>query len=77
MSTGGTVEQMKEAKVAFAAILDFGMISLGAVRRALQELKATGAVANATKEALPFDALRELDHTQDVRNRAKTYHVIG
>ena len=75
MSTTGTVEQMKDAKVGWAAILDFGMISLGAVRRALQELKTTGAVANATKEALPFEVLRELDHTAEVRSRAKQYHV--
>jgi 2-methylisocitrate lyase-like PEP mutase family enzyme len=75
MSTTGTVDQMKEAKVAFAAILDFGMISLGAVRRALQELKATGAVTNATKEAMPFEVLRELDHTAEVRSRAQKYHV--
>ena len=76
MSTEGTLAELKEAKVAFAAILDFGMISLGAVRRALQELKATGAIPNATKDALPFEALRGLDRTQDVRERARQYHVI-
>ena len=30
MATDGTLAQLKEAKVAFAAILDFGTISLGA-----------------------------------------------
>jgi len=77
MSTSGTVDQMKEAKVSFAAMLDFGMISLGAVRRALQELKATGAMQNATKEALPFEMLRQLDHTQEVRAMARKYRVIS
>jgi 2-methylisocitrate lyase-like PEP mutase family enzyme len=77
MSIGGTVDEMKAANVAFAAFLDFGMIALGAVRRALQEIKATGAITNATKDALPFAALRELDDTAGVRERARRFHVIG
>jgi 2-methylisocitrate lyase-like PEP mutase family enzyme len=77
MSIGGTVDEMKAANVAFAAFLDFGMIALGAVRRALQEIKTTGSIAQATKDALPFAALRELDRTQEVRERARRYHVIG
>lgn len=77
MSTSGTVAELKAARVAFAAMLDFGMITLGAVRRALQELKATGAMVNATKEALPFEALRTLDQSPEVRARARTYHVIS
>jgi 2-methylisocitrate lyase-like PEP mutase family enzyme len=76
MSIGGTVDEMKAANVAFAAFLDFGMIALGAVRRALQEIKSTGAITNATKDALPFPVLRELDRTQEVRDRAKRWHVI-
>jgi methylisocitrate lyase len=76
MSIGGTVDEMKAANVAFGAFLDFGMIALGAVRRALQEIKATGAIANATKDALPFAVLRELDRTQEVRDRARRWHVI-
>jgi 2-methylisocitrate lyase-like PEP mutase family enzyme len=77
MAIGGTLPELKAAKAAFGAILDFGMIAAGAVRRALQELKATGAIVNATKEQLPFEVLRELDRTQEVRARARTYHVIG
>ena len=77
MSIGGTMDEMKAANVAFAAFLDFGMIALGAVRRALQEIKATGSIAQATKDALPFPALRELDRTQEVRDRARRFHVIG
>ncbi len=77
MSIGGTIEEMKAVNVAFAAFLDFGMIALGAVRRALQEIKATGSIATATKDALPFPALRELDRGQEVRTRARKYHVIG
>ena len=77
MSIGGTVDEMKAASVAFAAFLDFGMIALGAVRRALQEIKATGAITNATKDALPFAALRELDDSAGVRERARRFHVIG
>lgn len=76
MSIGGTVDEMKAAKVAFGAFLDFGMIALGAVRRALREIKATGSIAQATKDALPFAALRELDGTQAVRDRARRFHVI-
>jgi hypothetical protein len=76
MSIGGTVDEMKAVNVAFAAFLDFGMIALGAVRRALQEIKSTGAIANATKDALPFPVLRELDRTQEVRDRARRWHVI-
>ena len=76
MSTQGTLAELKESQVAFAAILDFGMISLGAVRRALQELKATGAIPAATKDALPFEMLRQLDRTSEVRARARQYHVI-
>lgn len=77
MSIGGTIEEMKAASVAFAAFLDFGMIALGAVRRALQEIKATGSIANATRDALPFAALRELDDAAGVRERARRYGVIG
>lgn len=77
MSIGGTVPEMKAANVAFAAFLDFGMIALGAVRRALQEIKSTGSIASATKDALPFPALAELDRSAEVRARARTYHVIS
>lgn len=77
MSIGGTVDEMKAANVAFAAFLDFGMIALGAVRRALQEIKTTGAITNATKDALPFAALRQLDDTVGVRERAGRFHVIA
>lgn len=76
MSTDGTLAQLKDANVAFAAILDFGTISLGAVRRALQELKTTGSVQNATKEALPREIFRQLDRSQEVRDRARKYNVI-
>jgi 2-methylisocitrate lyase-like PEP mutase family enzyme len=76
MSTQGTLAQLRELKVAFAAILDFGMISLGAVHRALQELKTTGAIPNATRDALPFAMLRQLDRTQEVRDRARRFNVI-
>ncbi len=75
MSIGGTIEEMRAVNVAFAAFLDFGMIALGAVRRALQEIIATGAITNATKEALPFAALRELDDTAG--ERARRFRVIG
>ena len=76
MSIGGTIAEMKAVNVAFAAFLDFGMIALGAVRRALQEIKATGAITAATKDALPFAALRDLDDTAGVRERARRFHVI-
>jgi len=77
MSIGGTVPEMRAANVAFGAFLDFGMIALGAVRRALQEIKTTGSIANATREALPFAVLRELDDTTTVRERARRFRVIG
>jgi hypothetical protein len=77
MSIGGTIDEMKAANVAFAAFLDFGMIALGAVRRALREIKATGSIADATREALPFPVLRELDDTAAVRERARRYGVIA
>lgn len=77
MSIGGTVEEMRAVNVAFAAFLDFGMIALGAVRRALQEIKTTGSIANATRDALPFATLRELDDTAAVRERARRFRVIG
>lgn len=77
MSIGGTVAEMKAVNVAFAAFLDFGMIALGAVRRALQEIKATGAITAATKDALPFAALGELDDSAGVRERARRFHVIS
>jgi methylisocitrate lyase len=77
MSIGGTIDEMKAANVAFAAFLDFGMIALGAVRRALQEIKATGSIANATRDALPFAVLRELDDSAGVRERARRYGVIS
>jgi len=77
MSIGGTIEEMKAVNVAFAAFLDFGMIALGAVRRALQEIKATGSIASSTRDALPFATLRELDDTALVRERARRFGVIG
>jgi 2-methylisocitrate lyase-like PEP mutase family enzyme len=76
MSVQGTLTELKDAGVAFAAILDFGMISLGAVHRALEELKTTSAIPNATKDALPRDVFRQLDRSQEVRERARRYHVI-
>jgi hypothetical protein len=53
------------------------MISLGAVQRALRELKTTGAIPNATRDALPFATLRQLDGGQEVRERARKYNVIS
>ena len=41
------------------------------------EEKRQREIAQATKDALPFAALRELDRTQEVRERARRYHVIG
>ena len=76
MSIGGTVAEMKAVNVAFAAFLDFGMIALGAVRRALREIKATGAITAATKDALPFEALRDLDDSAGVRERARRFHLF-
>jgi 2-methylisocitrate lyase-like PEP mutase family enzyme len=77
MSTQGTLAELAENRVAFAAILDFGMISLGAVRRALQELKTTGAIPNATREQLTGEQLRQLDRRQEIRDLARKYHVIS
>ena len=45
-------------------------------RRALQEIKATGAITAATKDALPFEALRNLDDGAAVREQARRFHVI-
>ena len=76
MSTQGTLAELRDSNVAFAAILDFGRISLGAVRRALRELRTTEAMAEASAAALTYQELRELDGGEEVRELARKYRVI-
>jgi 2-methylisocitrate lyase-like PEP mutase family enzyme len=80
MSTvGGTTTpaQLKEGRISFGVYAgQLLQISLGAAHQALQELKTTGLMANATKLSLPNDVYQKLIESQEVTARARKYNLI-
>jgi 2-methylisocitrate lyase-like PEP mutase family enzyme len=80
MSTvGGTTTpaQLKEARISFGVYSgQILQISLGAAYQALQELKTTGLLTNASKGSIPNDVYQKLIGAQDVTARARKYGLI-
>ncbi len=80
MSTvGGTTTpaQLKDARISFGVYAgQLLQISLGAAHQALQELKSTGLMTNATKLQIPNDVYQKLIESQDVTARARKYNLI-
>jgi len=80
MSTvGGTTTpaRLKEAKIQFGVYAgQLLQISLGAAYQALQELKSTGLMANASRNTIPNDIYQRLTESAEVNARARKYNLI-
>lgn len=72
-----TPARLKEAKVAFGVYAgQLLQISMGAAYQALQELKTTGLMTNASKMSIPQDVYARLTESAEVTARARKYNLI-
>jgi 2-methylisocitrate lyase-like PEP mutase family enzyme len=80
MSTVGsatTPAMLKEAKISLGVYAgQLLQIGLGAAYQALQELKNTGLMTNASKLSIPGDVFQKLTESQEVTARARKYNLI-
>jgi len=70
-----TAEAMKAAHVAVGQAVTMMNIALGAVDKALSELKTTGRMNEAQKLALGRETAAKLEQVADVNARAQKYHL--
>ena len=70
-----TPEAMKAARVSVGQAVTMMNIALGAVDKALAELKTTGRMAEAQKSALGRETAAKLEQVADVNARAQKYHL--
>jgi len=78
-TVGGTTTpaRLKEAKIQFGVYAgQLLQISLGAAYQALQELKSTGLMANASRNTIPNDIYQRLTESAEVNARARKYNLI-
>ena len=72
-----TPAMLKESKIAFGVYAgQLLQIGLGAAYQALQELKTTGLMTNASKLSIPGDLYQKIINSQDVTARARKYKLI-
>ncbi len=72
-----TPARLKEAKIAFGVYAgQILQISLGAAYQALQELKTTGLMTNASKMSIPNEVYAKLTESAEVTARARKYNLI-
>jgi 2-methylisocitrate lyase-like PEP mutase family enzyme len=72
-----TPEAMKAARVAVGQTGPVVNIALGAVDKALAELKATGRSAEAQKGALGADTSRKVQRVEELNARSRKYNLPG
>jgi hypothetical protein len=53
----------------------FVPIALGAVDKALAEMKATGRLAEAAKAALSRESFAKIEHVEELNTRSRKYHL--
>src|SRR5262245_21658962 len=72
-----TPAMLKEARISLGIYAgQLLQIGLGAAYQALQELKSTGLMANATKLSIAGDVYQKLIESQEVTARARKYNLI-
>jgi len=70
-----TVEAMKAARVAVGQAVTMMNIALGAVDKALAELKTTGRMTEAQKSALSAQMAARVEHADELNARARKYNL--
>jgi 2-methylisocitrate lyase-like PEP mutase family enzyme len=70
-----TVAAMKAAHLSVGQAVTMMNIALGAVDRALTELKATGRMAEAQKNALSREMVAKVEQVEELNARARKYNL--
>jgi 2-methylisocitrate lyase-like PEP mutase family enzyme len=70
-----TAEAMKAARIAVGQTPPMVNIALGAVDKALAELKTTGRIAEAQKGALSRATSEKVEHVEELNARARKYNL--
>src|SRR6266849_10037440 len=69
-----TAEAMKAARVAVGQAVTMMNIALGAVDKALAELKTTGRMTEAQKGALGRETAAKIEHVEELNARSRKYN---
>ena len=72
-----TVAAMKAARITVGQSASMVNIALGAVDRALAELKATGRMTEAQKGALSEEISDKVEHVEELNTRSRKYNLPG
>src|SRR5882672_6525658 len=70
-----TAAAMKAARVALGNATSMVNIALGAIDKALAELKATGQMTAAAKGALGRETAEKLEHVEELNARSRKYNL--
>jgi 2-methylisocitrate lyase-like PEP mutase family enzyme len=70
-----TADAMKAARIAVGQAVTMMNIALGAVDKALVELKTTGQMTQAQSSALSRETAAKLEQVSDLNARAERYHL--
>jgi len=70
-----TAAAMKAARIAVGQSASMVNIALGAIDKALVELKATGRMAEAQKGALSRETAARVEHVEELNARARKYNL--
>jgi 2-methylisocitrate lyase-like PEP mutase family enzyme len=70
-----TAAAMKEARVAVGQSASMVNIALGAIDKALVELKATGRMTEAQKGALSRETSEKVEHVEELNARSRKYNL--
>jgi len=70
-----TAEAMKAARVSVGQAVTMMNIALGAVDKALVELKATGRMAEAQKGALSRETAAKVEQVEELNARSRKYNL--
>src|SRR5882672_6446539 len=70
-----TAAAMKAARVAVGNATSMVNIALGAIDKALAELKATGQMTAAAKAALGRETAEKLEHVEELNARSRKYNL--
>ena len=70
-----TAAAMKEARVAVGQSASMVNIALGAIDKALVELKATGRMTEAQKGALSRETSEKVERVEELNARSRKYNL--
>jgi 2-methylisocitrate lyase-like PEP mutase family enzyme len=70
-----TADAMKAARIAVGQAVTMMNIALGAVDKALVELKATGRMTEAQRSALSREMAAKIEHADEIDARSRKYNL--